>query len=395
MKYKGLTIGIPKEVLAGERRVAATPETAARFVQEGARVLVQSGAGAGAFFHDEDYTAVGAQITDDVRRIFAEADVILKVKEPRLNPELGLDEIDLFREGQILIAFLHPAAPVNHDRVRRLAERGVTSLTLDSVPRISRAQAMDALTSMSTVAGYKAVISAANRLPKFLPMLGTAVGMIQPAQVLVVGAGVAGLQAVATAKRLGAVVTACDIRPDADEQARSLGAKTIDLGIPSELALGTGGYARALSEDLLEKEREVLKPHAAKADIIILSALVPGQKAPILLTQEMVESMQPGSIIVDISIDQGGNCALTEAGKTIEHQGVLIDGTQNIPGTVPVSATMLFAKNILNFAMHVLQEGGSLNLEDEITAETLVTHQGEILHTGALTAMGITQEGSA
>ena len=176
MKYKGLTIGIPKEVLAGERRVAATPETAARFVQEGARVLVQSGAGAGAFFHDEDYTAVGAQITDDVRRIFAEADVILKVKEPRLNPELGLDEIDLFREGQILIAFLHPAAPVNHDRVRRLAERGVTSLTLDSVPRISRAQAMDALTSMSTVAGYKAVISAANRLPKFLPMLGTAVG---------------------------------------------------------------------------------------------------------------------------------------------------------------------------------------------------------------------------
>ena len=229
MKYKGLTIGIPKEVLAGERRVAATPETAARFVQEGARVLVQSGAGAGAFFHDEDYTAVGAQITDDVRRIFAEADAILKVKEPRLNPELGLDEIDLFREGQILIAFLHPAAPVNHDRVRRLAERGVTSLTLDSVPRISRAQAMDALTSMSTVAGYKAVISAANRLPKFLPMLGTAVGMIQPAQVLVIGAGVAGLQAVATAKRLGAVVTACDIRPDADEQARSLGAKTIDL----------------------------------------------------------------------------------------------------------------------------------------------------------------------
>lgn len=395
MKYKGLTIGIPKEILTGERRAAATPETAARLVQEGARVLVQSGAGAGAFFHDEEYTSVGAQITSDVREIFAESDVILKVKEPQCNPELGLDELDLFRAGQVLIAFLHPAAPVNHERVRRLAERGVTSLTLDSVPRISRAQTMDALTSMSTVAGYKAVISAANRLPKFLPMLGTAVGMVQPAKVLVIGAGVAGLQALATAKRLGAVVTACDIRPDADEQARSLGAKTIELGIPPEMALGEGGYARALPAELMRKEREILQPYVTEADIVILSALVPGQRAPILLTQEMVESMQPGSIIVDISIDQGGNCELTEAGRTIEHQGVLIDGTQNIPGTVPVSATTLFAKNILNFVNHVLLEGGALNLEDEITAETLVTYQGEILHAGALAAMNLQQEGSA
>ena len=216
-----------------------------------------------------------------MREVFGRADIILKVKQPTFNHALGISEVELFREGQVLITFLHPAAPANHEMVQGLAQRGVIALTLDSIPRISRAQAMDALTSMSTVAGYKAVISAANRLPKFLPMMGTAIGMIQPAQVVVIGAGVAGLQAIATAKRLGAVVKAADVRPDANEQAKSLGARLIELPIPSELAVGEGGYARPLPEEWLVKEREALASAVAEADIVILSALVPGHEAPI------------------------------------------------------------------------------------------------------------------
>lgn len=388
MKYAGLTFGVPKEILAGERRVAVTPETAAQLIKGGAKVLVEKDAGLGAFISDDAYRAVGAEICSDVREIFQQAHVILKVKQPTLNVELGVHEVELFQEGQVLITFLHPAAPANHRIVQELAKRGVISLTLDSIPRISRAQTMDALTSMSTVAGYKAVISAANRLPKFLPMLGTAVGMIQPAQVLVIGAGVAGLQAVATAKRLGAVVYAADIRPEANEQARSLGARILELPIPSELAVGEGGYARPLPEEWLVKEQAALAPAVAQADIVILSALVPGHEAPVLVTQAMVESMRPGSVIVDISIDQGGNCELAQPGEVIEHKGIVIDGTQNIPGTVPVSATMLFAKNMLNFVSHLVQDGKvELNLRDEIIAASLVTQSGEIVHQGTLQAM--------
>ncbi|MDI9440908.1 MAG: Re/Si-specific NAD(P)(+) transhydrogenase subunit alpha [Firmicutes bacterium] len=394
MKYSGLVIGIPKEILPGERRVSATPATVSVLVQQGATVLVETGAGAGAFFSDEAYAEAGAKLMGDVREIFAQADLILKVKEPQYNAEYEVHEADLLREGQTLITFLHPASPSNHDLVRKLAERGVTSLTLDSIPRISRAQTMDALTSMSTVAGYKAVLMAANRLPKFLPLLGTAVGMIQPAQVLVIGAGVAGLQALATAKRLGAVVFAADIRPDAQEQAKSLGARLVDLGIPAELAIGEGGYAQALSEEWLDKEREVLLPAISQADIVILSALVPGREAPVLLTEEMVKAMRPGSQIVDISIDQGGNCALSEAGRVVEKYGVTIDGTKNIPGTMPASSTDLFSKNVLNLVNHLVQAGKLvLDLEDEITRETLVTRGGEIVHKGTLESMRLRGEG--
>ncbi|HHT73662.1 MAG TPA: NAD(P) transhydrogenase subunit alpha [Firmicutes bacterium] len=395
MKFTGLTIGIPKEILAGERRVAVTPETAAQLVKDGARVLVQKGAGLGAYISDDEYRAVGAEICSDVRELVQAAQVVLKVKQPAFNVELGVSEVELLREGQVLITFLHPAAPANHGIVQELARRGVIALTLDSIPRISRAQTMDALTSMSTVAGYKAVISAANRLPKFLPMLGTAVGMVQPAQVVVIGAGVAGLQAIATAKRLGAVTKAADVRPDAAEQAKSLGARIIELPIPSELAIGEGGYAKLLPEEWLKKEQEAIAPAVSEADIVILSALVPGHEAPVLVTQEMVETMRPGSVIVDISIDQGGNCALARAGEIIEHGGVVIDGTQNIPGTVPVSATMLFAKNVLHFVSHLVHDGKvELNLADEIIAASLVTHNGQIVHSGTLEAMRAHGEGA-
>lgn len=392
MKYSGLTIGVPQEILAGERRVATTPETAAAFVKAGAKVVVEKGAGLGAFYSDEAYKEAGAVVTD-VTEVYKQSDIILKVKEPQYHEGLKKHETELLREGQVLITFLHPASPGNHEMVQNLAKGGVTSLTLDSIPRISRAQTMDALTSMSTVAGYKAVIMAANRLPKFLPLMGTAVGMIQPAQVTVIGVGVAGLQALATAKRLGAQVYAADIRPDAREQAVSLGARLVELAIPEDLALGEGGYARALPEEWLEKEREALADTIAKSDIVILSALVPGKEAPILITEEMVRSMNPGSIIVDISIDQGGNCALTEAGVSTEHHGVIVDGTKNIPGTMPTSSTAMFSKNVLQFVNNLVQDGKVvLNTDDEIIKDTLVTKDGEIVHAGTLESMRLRGE---
>ena len=392
MKYAGLTVGVPKEILAGERRVSATPETVEQFVKAGAKVLVERGAGLGAFFSDEAYQAAGATLCT-VKEVFAGADLILKVKEPQFNEELGVHEVDLMRAGQVLVTFLHPASPGNHKMIQDLAKKGVTSLTLDSIPRISRAQSMDALTSMSTVAGYKGLLMAANKIPKFLPLMGTAVGMIQPGQVLVIGAGVAGLQAIATAKRMGAVVYAADIRPDAREQAQSLGARLVELGIPNDLAIGEGGYAKNLSNEWLEKEREALKDLVATSDILITSALVPGKEAPVLVTEEMVQSMKPGSVIVDIAIDQGGNCALSEGGVVKEHYGVIVDGTKNIPGSMPTSSTDMFSKNVLHFVNNIVEDGKiNLNLDDVIVKETLTTKDGQVVHEGALESMRVRGE---
>lgn len=390
MKFQGMTIGVPKEIMQGERRVSSTPETVKKMVGEGAVVLVEKGAGEGAFFADAAYREAGATIVDDVQDIFAKADVILKVKEPQFNTKVNRHEAEMVRDGQYLITFLHPAAPANHEAMKQLAATGVIGITLDGIPRISRAQSMDALTSMSTVAGYKGVLMAANRLAKFMPMVGTAVGMIKPANVLVIGTGVAGLQAVATAKRLGAVVTAVDIRPDAREQSRSLGAKDIDVGVPAEVAIGEGGYAQRLSEEWLNKEREALKPLVKAADIIILSALIPGKLAPILITEEMVASMAPGSSIVDISVDQGGNCELTEAGAVVEKHGVTIDGTKNIPGMMPTSSTWMFANNIYELLSFLARDGKIvLDRNDPIVEGTLTTIDKQIVHRGACEAMGL------
>ena len=390
MKFTGLTIGILKEIMPGEHRVAAVPETVRKMKDQGARVLVEKGAGEGAFFMDDAYKAEGAEITPDARTVFAEADIILKVKEPLFNTVENKHEAEMFRAGQYFITFLHPAAPVNHEMIQTLAATGVTSLTLDGIPRISRAQNMDALTSMSSVAGYKAVLMAANRLPKFLPMMGTAVGVIKPSNVVVIGTGVAGLQAVATAKRLGAVVTAVDIRPAAIEQAQSLGAKIQETGVPAELAVGEGGYAQRLPEEWLEKERQGLKELVKNADILILAALIPGKLAPILITDEMVRSMAPGSSIVDISIDQGGNCELTDAGEVTTKHGVTIDGTKNIPGMLPTSSTWMFANNIFNLLAFLCEDGKvALNREDPIVASSLTTIEKKIVHAGAIEAMGL------
>lgn len=385
-----MVIGIPKEIMQGERRVSATPETVAKMVSDGMEVLVESKAGLGAFYHDSQYLQAGAQIIDDVAEVYKRADVILKVKEPQFNKEKNCSEVDLMHSGQYLITFIHPASPANHQMVKSMAEKGVISLTLDGIPRISRAQNMDALTSMSTCAGYKGMIMAADTLAKFMPQIFCAVGMIKPVNALVIGAGVAGLQAIATAKRLGAVVYAADIRPAAAEQAKSLGAKVVDTGVPEEIAVGEGGYANALPEEWLVKERAALAPVVASSDIVFCSALVPSKIAPILLTEEIVASMNPGSVVVDISIDQGGNCAITSPGAVEVKHNVTINGIKNIPGLLPTSSTWMFANNIYNLLKYLVKDGRiTLDRNDEIIAKTLTTIDGQIVHTGAREAMGI------
>ena len=383
-----MVIGIPREIMHDEGRVSATPETVKKMKADGFEVLVEKNAGAGAFFADAEYAAAGAEIVADVAELYRRADIVLKVKEPLFNEEKGLHEIDMMHAGQYLITFIHPASPVNHEMVRRMAAKGIIGLTLDGVPRISRAQNMDALTSMSTCAGYKGILIAANDLTKFMPQIFCAVGMIKPINALVIGTGVAGLQALATAKRLGAVTYAADIRPAAAEQAKSLGAKVVELGVPAEKAMGEGGYALALDEETLEGERKVLADVVKDMDIIFCSALVPSKLAPVILTEEMVKSMKPGSVIVDISIDQGGNCALTVPGETAKKYGVTIEGIKNIPGMLPTSSTWMFAQNIYNLVKYLNKTGEfKLDRNDDIVKGILTTIGGEIVHQGALDAM--------
>ena len=385
-----MIIGIPKEIMHGERRVAATPETVAKFVKDGATVLVEIGAGVGAFFADEAYAAAGAEMVADVADLYKRADVILKVKEPLFNEEKGCSEIDMMHAGQYIITFIHPASPVNHQMVKDMAKKGVIGLTLDGVPRISRAQNMDALTSMSTVAGYKGMLMAASDLEKFMPQIFCAVGMIKPCNVLVIGTGVAGLQAIATAKRLGAVTYAADIRPAAAEQAKSLGAKPIELGVPAEEAIAPGGYALKLPEATLLREREAIAKVLPNMDVVFCSALIPGKLAPVIITEDMVNTMKEGSVIVDIAIDQGGNCAITPPGSREIKHGVVLEGIKNIPGMLASSSTWMFAQNIYNLTKFLTHEGQiRLDMNDEIVKSILVTIDGKIVHAGALEAMGL------
>ena len=385
-----MIIGVPKEIMHGELRVSAIPETVAKLVKDGAEVLVEKSAGLGAFYADSQYEEAGAKLVDDVAELYKKADVVLKVKEPQFNQAKGLHEVDMMHAGQYLITFLHPAAPVNHDMIKNLAKKGVIGLTLDGVPRISRAQNMDALTSMSTCAGYKGMLLAANELSKFVPQIFCAVGMIKPVNTLIIGTGVGGLQALATAKRLGAIVYAADIRPDALEQAKSLGAKVVETGVPAEMAVGKGGYALSLKDEVLAKERSALKEIVPQMDIIFCGALVPGKKAPVLITEEMVASMAPGSVIVDISIDQGGNCEITEPGEVAVKHGVTLIGIKNIPGMLATSSTWMFSNNIYHLVNYLIKDGRViLDRSDEIVASILTTIDGEIVHTGAREAMGL------
>ena len=384
-----MIIGIVKEILKNELRVSQTPQAVKKLINDGFTVLVEKGAGDTSYYHDEEYIEAGAEIVLSPLEIYRRADLILKVKEPQYNEEFNLHEIDMMKEGQILITFLHPASPNNHDMVLKLQEKNITSLTLDGVPRISRAQTMDALSSMSTCAGYKGVLIAANRISKFMPMVGSAVGMIKPATVLVIGTGVAGLRAIATAKGLGALVYSYDIRSEANEEAKSLGSRIIEIDIPAKVAVSKDGkHANELPTKYLEKERDGLLDYIKQADIVISTALVFGKEAPILITKEMLDQMKPGSYIVDISIDQGGNCAITKAGEVIEYKNIKVDGTKNLPGLIPTSSTYMFSENVYNLVKYLFKDGKlDLNLKDEIINSILVTHNKKIYHEGTKEAM--------
>lgn len=386
-----MIIGIPKEIMHGEKRVSAIPETVKKMVDSGAKVMFEAGAGIGSHYFDQDYMDAGAEIVANVEEIFAKSDVILKVKEPQFNAEKNKHEIEMMHKDQYLITFIHPASPPNHQMVKQMAEKGIIGLTLDGVPRISRAQSMDALSSMSSCAGYKGMIMAVNDISKFMPFVTSAVGRMRPANVLVIGTGVAGLRAIATAKGLGASVFSADIRPEANKNAESLGATIVETGVPEEIAVSADGkHANQLSEKWLNIERDNLKEIVAKSDIIFCSALILGKVAPILLTDEMVQSMPSGSCVVDISIDQGGNCAITSPGIVEVKHGVTIQGIKNIPGMLSTSSTIMFSKNIYNLLEFLTKDGKiSLDESDEIVSSILVTKDGKIVHKGTLEAMGL------
>ena len=384
-----MIIGIPKEIMHDEARVAATPDTVKKYVADGHKVLVEVNAGIGAQCPNEAYAAAGAIMCETAQQVYDEAELILKVKEPLFNEDTGKHEVDMMHAGQYLITFIHPAAPVNHKMVKHMAEAGIISMSIEGVPRISRAQSMDALTSMSTCAGYKGILMAASDLIKFIPMMPTAAGMIKPCNALICGVGVAGLQALATAKRLGAKTFAIDIRPAAAEQATSLGAKVVESGVDPALAIGKGGYALELPADGLAAERELIAKVLPDMDIVFLSALVPGRLAPILITEEMVKTMKPGSVIVDIAIDQGGNCAITTPGVRDVKHGVILEGIKNIPGMLAESSTFMYAANMYNLVKYLTKDG-YLNLDesDDIVSGMLTTKDGKVVHAGALAAMG-------
>jgi len=384
-------IGIPKEIMKGENRVAAVPETVKKFTDMGFWVMVEKNAGHGIFRGDSEYKNAGATVVEDAESLYENADIVLKVKQPLFNEDRKKHEIGMMKKESLLITFLHPAAPSNHSMLKMLTARRVTSFTMDGIPRISRAQNMDALTSMSTITGYKSVLIAAGHLPKMVPMLATSTGTLKPAHFLVIGIGVVGLQALATAKRLGGVLTAVDIRTEGRNAGKSLGAKIGGFEVPEELTIGKWGYAKALPEEWLQREREALMPLLEEADAVILSALVPGETAPLLITPEMVSRMNPGSVIVDVSIDQGGNCTLTQPGREIVKEGIVISGLQNIPGQVPAHASWLYAHNIFQYVQNLFKKSlEQPDWEDEIVRSSLVTHQGKIVYEGAVKALNYT-----
>jgi NAD(P) transhydrogenase subunit alpha len=365
-----MKIGVPKETAANERRVALTPDVAARLVKSGLTVLVERGAGEAASFGDDAYRAAGAAPGRAAAEVFAQGDVVLKVQPP------SAEEVRLCREGGALVALFQPAA--EREVVSQLAARKVTAFSLALLPRITRAQPMDVLSSQATVAGYKAVLIAATATGRFFPMLVTAAGTLPPARVMVLGAGVAGLQAIATARRLGAVASAFDVRPAVKEQVESLGAKFLEMQI-DEQAEAAGGYAKQLSEETHRRELAFIAQHARDADIVIATAAIPGKRAPVLITADAVRGMKPGSVIVDLAVETGGNCELTEPGREVMHNGVLVLGPLNLPSTLPYHASQMYARNISSFLLHVVKDGAlRLEFEDEIIRDTCVTHMGEV-----------------
>ena len=374
-----MIVGVPRESFPGELRVALTPAVVPSLAKAGIEVVLETGAGVGAGYPDADYVSKGAKLLPQRADVFRTADIIVQVLGYGSNDKSGKGDLALLRRDQVLVGFLRPLG--NLETVQEIAATGAISFSVELMPRTTRAQSMDALSSMGTICGYKAVLIAADALPRIFPMLTTAAGTITPARVFVIGAGVAGLQAIATARRLGAVASAYDMRPAAKEQVQSLGGRFVELPIEATDAQDAGGYARAQSEDFYRRQRELLGRVVAESDVVITAAVIPGQKSPVLVTREMVAHMAPGSVIVDLASERGGNCELTRPGEVVIEHGVSIIGWINLASRVPYHASQMYARNVTAFLLHLVQDGKlRLNLEDEIIRSTLVTRQGEIVN---------------
>lgn len=375
-----MIVGIPKETYPGESRVALVPETAAGLAAIGLEIIVESGAGSAAGFADDAYAARGIKLVAQRAELFAQADIVLQVRTLGANPQAGRADLDLMREGQVFIGTAEPLGDLNP--ISTMADRGTTLFAMELIPRITRAQSMDILSSMATIAGYKAVLLAADNLPRMFPLLMTAAGTLAPARVLIIGAGVAGLQAIATARRLGATVQAYDVRPAVKEQIESLGAKFVELDIDAGDSEDSGGYAKAQDESFYNRQRQELGKVVAASDVVVTTAAIPGKPSPLLITEEAVRAMAPGSVIVDLAAERGGNCALTQAEDTVVVDGVKILGPLNLPASVPYHASQMYAHNVSTFLKHLYkaEEGLQFDMEDEITRETLLTRGGKIIH---------------
>jgi NAD(P) transhydrogenase subunit alpha len=374
-----MIIAVAKETYPGERRVALVPTSLTALKKIGCQVHLEAGAGQAAGFPDDAYRAAGAEIVGDRRRLFEVADVLLQVRSLGANPAAGRADLELLRDGSVVVGSSDPLG--NPAAVKELAERGVTLFAMELIPRITRAQSMDVLSSMATISGYKAVLLAANHLPKMFPMMMTAAGTVTPAKVFVIGAGVAGLQAIASAKRLGAVVHAYDVRPAVKEQVESLGAKFVEMPLSAADAEGAGGYAKQMGEDFYQKQRELMAQTVSASDVCITTAAIPGKQSPVLVTADAVRGMAPGSVIVDLAAERGGNCELTRPDETIVVHGVTILGPTNLPSDVPAHASQMYARNLTNFVQLITRDGKlHLNLEDQVVRETLAAHRGEVVH---------------
>jgi NAD(P) transhydrogenase subunit alpha len=374
-----MIVGVPKESFPGERRVALVPAVIPSLIKAGFEVAVESGAGAAAGYPDAEYAGKGGRILPQRAELFGAADVILQVLCYGSNDVTGQLDMPLLRRGQVLIGFLRPLGSI--ETVQEIASAGVSAFSIEFMPRSTRAQSMDALSSMATICGYKAVLLAADRLPRLFPMLTTAAGTITPARVFIIGAGVAGLQAIATARRLGAVTSAYDMRPAAKEQVQSLGGRFVELPVEAKDAQDARGYARAQDESFYQRQRELLGRVVAESDVVISAAVIPGKKAPVLVTRDMVERMAPGSVIVDVAAERGGNCELTQANQIVVEHGVTIVGYINMASSVPYHASQMYARNVAAFLLHLTKNGKiEINKEDEITRETLVTEGGEVVN---------------
>lgn len=383
-----MIVGVPKELYPGERRVALTPAVVPLLAKAGLEVMIESGAGVAAGYPDTQYQEKGAKLESDRARVFAQADVIVQVLGHGANDRTGANDVALMRPGQVLIAFLRPLGSA--EAVQQIANTGVTSFSVELIPRTTRAQSMDALSSMASIAGYKAVLEVADALPRIFPMMTTAAGTITPSRVLVIGVGVAGLQAIATARRLGAVVSAYDVRPAVKEQVQSLGARFVELPLETQDAQDARGYAKAQDEAFYAKQRELLGRTVAENDAVITTAVVPGKKAPVLVTAEMVKGMLPGSVILDLAAERGGNCELTRAGEiTVEH-GVTIIGPINLASGVPYHASQMYAKNLTSFLTNLVKDGKVRTAEsDDIIRDTLLTQGGEVVNARVREMLGM------